>query len=41
MPQLREKEFSYMMVLSIHMQDHVTVWDMGAGPIWSYEIIGI
>lgn len=25
----RGKEVSYKMLLSIHTQDHITVWDMG------------
>lgn len=34
-------EGSYKMVHSIHTQDHVTVWDMMGGPVWSYETIGV
>lgn len=37
----REKKFSYKMVLSIHTQDHRTVWDVGGGLVRSYETIGI
>lgn len=35
------RKFSYKPVLSIHTQDHVSVWGMAGGPVQSYETIGI